>query len=70
MASGRDRHCDVINDVPFSLHLSLITTMRIYHYSDFIMRAIAFHRRHDVLLNRLLRRKSKKNIKAPRHWPL
>ena len=28
------------------------------------------HQRHDCLLNRLFRRRSKKASKAPRHWPL
>ena len=31
---------------------------------------VSNHRRLYCLLNRLFRRKSKKKIKAPRHWPL
>ena len=31
---------------------------------------VSNHQAHDCLLNRLFRRRSKKNIKAPRHWPL
>ena len=31
---------------------------------------VSNHQPHDCLLNRLLRRRSKKKIKAPRHWPL
>ena len=31
---------------------------------------VSNHQSHDCLLNRLIRRRSKENIKAPRHWPL
>ena len=31
---------------------------------------VSNHQPHHCLLNRLFRRRSKKNIKAPRHWPL
>ena len=31
---------------------------------------VSKHRRLDCLLNRLFRRRSKKNIKVPGHWPL
>ena len=31
---------------------------------------VSHNQPHDCLLNRLYRRRSKKNIKAPRHWPL
>ena len=31
---------------------------------------VSNHHPHGCLLNRLLRRRSKKNIEAPRHWPL
>ena len=31
---------------------------------------VSNHQPHDCLLNRSFRRRSKKNIKAPRHWPL
>ena len=33
-------------------------------------RCVSNHQPHDCLLNLLFRRRSKKNIKAPRHWPL
>ena len=32
--------------------------------------SVSNHQPHDCLLNRLFRRRWKKNIKAPRHWPL
>ena len=31
---------------------------------------VSNHQPHDCLLNHLFRRRSKKNIKAPHHWPL
>ena len=40
-------------------------------YSDVIMGAMASHgEHHECLLNRSFRRRSKKQTKPPRHWPL
>ena len=43
--------------------------LTVVHYNAAIMSAI-YHQPHDCLLNRLFKAQIKKNIKAPRYWPL
>ena len=51
-----------------STSTSTTTHTHTLHYNDVIM-SVSNHQPPDCLLNRLFRR-SKENIKAPRHWPL
>ena len=49
----------LIRGSPFTIH---------WRHNDH--HGVSNHQPYDGLLNRLFRRRSKENIKAPRHWPL
>ena len=50
--------------LPWSVQIFILE----WHYNEHD--GVSNHQPHDCLLNRLFRRRSRKKIKAPRHWPL
>ena len=68
--SPKDAYDSVRNvacDLNLDLYINWLTTLQ-WRYNG--RDSVSNHQPHGCLLNRLFRRRSKKNIKAPRHWRL